>query len=343
MLSKIKSALRALPMGSSVAQILLAAGVVTAVMIVLIMNRKDVLNGARSLATVNTAWLILATVATLAIWLVGTITQFGSMPGRPSVRKVFAVQIAASFANHISPAGSGGIAINVRFLQKVGLSRGAAVGSVGLNSLVGLVTHLIWLVAVVIVSPAVLVSVRDQVHFGDWKASIASVPLTTWLIGIAVIAAVVTLAVLVTRHNAWARKQAGRIRRMPRKLAREMKTLGAVIRHPKRAAALWLGSFSVPLLHSLILYAVLQGVGAPVDVGMVVVIYVIVSSLSTVVPGLGGVSALDVVLPWAFVTLAGVDSLDAVAAVFGYRMLTVWVPLVPGAWMFAFLIRRRII
>jgi uncharacterized protein (TIRG00374 family) len=330
-------------MGSSVAQILLATGVVTAVVIVLILNRTDVLNGARSLATVNTAWLIFAGLVTLAIWLVGTITQFGSMPGRPSVRKVFAVQVAASFANHISPAGAGGIAINVRFLQKVGLSRGAAVGSVGLNSLVGLVTHLMWLVAVVIISPAVLVSVRDQIDWSGWKSSISSVPLTSWLIAAGVIAALIALGVLLGRRSTWVRTQARRVRRMPRRLVREMKTLGAVIRHPKRAAALWLGSFSVPLLHSLILFAVLQGVGAPVDVGMVVVIYVIVSSLSTVVPGLGGVSALDVLLPWAFFTLAGVDKLDAVAAVFGYRMLTVWVPLVPGAWMFAFLIRRRII
>src|SRR5207237_2592928 len=102
-------------------------------------------------------------------------------------------------------------------------------------------------------------------------------------------------------------------------------------------------SFSVPLLHALILFAVLKGVGVPIGVGTVVVIYVIVSSLSTLVPTPGGVGALDVVLPLAFINVAGVDSVDAVAAVFGYRLLTVWVPLVPGAWMFTFLVRRRII
>ncbi len=335
--------MRALPLGSSVPQLLVAVGVTVAVIVVIVLNRSEVLAGVRSLASVNTAWLLLAAVATLAIWLAGTITQFGSMPGRPSARRVFAVQIAASFANHISPAGSGGIAINVRFLQKFGLSRGAAVGSVGLNSLVGLITHLIWLIAVVLISPAVLGQVRDLIDWSGWRDAVAGVSMMTWAIAASTAVLLIALAIYLVRHNSWVSRQAGRVRRLPRRLAKEMTQLRAVIRHPKRAAALWLGSFSVPLLHSLILYAVLKGVGVQVNVGMVVVIYVIVSSLSSVVPTPGGVGALDVVLPLAFINVAGVDSVDAVAAVFGYRLLTVWVPLVPGAWMFTFLVRRRII
>jgi hypothetical protein len=51
---------------------------------------------------------------------------------------------------------------------------------------------------------------------------------------------------------------------------------------------------------------------------------------------------LDVALV-AGLAAAGASSPLAVGAVLGYRMITVWVPLVPAACMFAVLLRRRII
>jgi uncharacterized membrane protein YbhN (UPF0104 family) len=51
---------------------------------------------------------------------------------------------------------------------------------------------------------------------------------------------------------------------------------------------------------------------------------------------------LDVALV-AGLAAAGASSALAVGAVLGYRMITVWVPLVPAACMFAVLLRRRII
>ena len=51
------------------------------------------------------------------------------------------MQVAATFANHVLPGGSGGLAVNVRFLRRYGLSRADAVGAVALNMLAGMVTH----------------------------------------------------------------------------------------------------------------------------------------------------------------------------------------------------------
>jgi uncharacterized protein (TIRG00374 family) len=160
----------------------------------------------------------------------------------------------------------------------------------------------------------------------------------------AVAGALILIALLVTRGRPgnWGRALIARCRWAWKRLVREMKSLGTVVRNPSRAAALWLGSLSVPLLHGMILYAVLRSIGTPIAMGTAIAIYVVVSSLSAVIPSPGGIGALDVALVAAFAAV-GVSSPAALAAVLGYRLLTVWVPLLPGACVFAVLLRRRII
>ncbi len=53
---------------------------------------------------------------------------------------------ASSFVNRVSPANVGGMALNVRFLQKAGVPTTEAVTGVGLNSIVGAIVHVVLLV-----------------------------------------------------------------------------------------------------------------------------------------------------------------------------------------------------
>jgi uncharacterized protein (TIRG00374 family) len=122
----------------------------------------------------------------------------------------------------------------------------------------------------------------------------------------------------------------------------ELRGLGSVLRNPYRAAALWLGSLSIPLLHAAVLFAVLRSVGVELTVTTAVVVYLVVSSVSALIPSPGGLGALDVTLIAALVVM-GVPSTVALGAVLGYRLITVWIPLLPGAMALAALVRRRII
>jgi uncharacterized protein (TIRG00374 family) len=344
------SVLRSALADSSLPQILLAFGVVVAVVIIGVNSRGEVLRGIRALAHANVGWLLLALFISVMLLVVGTITQFGSMPVNPPVRRVFAVQVAANFANHLLPAGTGGMVVNVRFLHRHGLGRGAAVGSVGLNSLAGLVSHVVMLVAAIVVSPTMMSSVRSQFDWSSWGDDFASIPAGVW-VGLGIAAAILACAALIgarsargTRPGVWVERQVRRAVRMARRAVKEIRNLGAVIRQPSRATALWLGSLSVPLIHALVIFTVLKSISkSPVHLSTVVVIYVVVSSLSALVPSPGGVGALDVALPLAFSTIGSISLTDAVAAVVGYRLLTVWLPLLPSATVFAFLLRRRII
>ena len=70
-----------------------------------------------------------------------TLTVTGAVPVRIPFLRTFATQLGGSFVNRIVPARLGGIAINVRFLQKQGLELAVASSSVGLQQLSGLLMH----------------------------------------------------------------------------------------------------------------------------------------------------------------------------------------------------------
>ena len=57
-------------------------------------------------------------------------------------------QWASSFVNRVSPANIGGMALNIRFMQKCGVDPAGAAAGVGLNSLAGGIMHILLLVDV---------------------------------------------------------------------------------------------------------------------------------------------------------------------------------------------------
>src|SRR5258705_6407438 len=128
------------------------------------------------------------------------------MPVRPPLGRLLAVQVAASFANHILPAGSGGMGVNIRFLRRHGLGSGAAVGAVGLNSLAGMAAHVVLLAAAVVISPSVARSIHVPVSWRDMAVG-AGRPVG-W--GLLALGAVLLSALLVAASRAsWRRRLVG--------------------------------------------------------------------------------------------------------------------------------------
>lgn len=321
---------------------LLGLGVAATVIALGIRHRGAVGAGGESLIGADPEWLVLAVGATGAMWCVGTLTQLGSMPVSPPMGRLFAVQVAAGFVNHLLPAGSGGMAVNVRFLRRCGLTRGAAVGAVGLNSLAGLLTHLLLLVVTVMAVPSTLTMVRDRAPRLSRPSLDGVAPAHAW-VGLAAVAGPVLLtAALLSLRPGWGRKAAGRAAGTWSRMTRELAALRTVLAHPMRATALWLGSLTSPVLHGIVLFAVLRSIDVPITAKSAVVVYVVVSSVAALLPSPGGIGGLDVVLV-AGLAWAGVPSAAALGAVLGYRLITVWLPLVPGACVFAILLRRQII
>lgn len=331
----------------------LGVAVAAAVAVWIVLHGAALDAGGDSLAAADLEWLLLALGLTTALWVAGTATQLGSVPIRPPLAQLFAVQMAASAVNHVVPGSVGGMAVNVRFLQRSGLSRAAAMAAVGLNSIATLITHLLLIVAVWALAPTVLPG-------GTLHSELARVtnllPATSSsglspaiVIAVAVVAsavlAVVAIAVIAIRRlgpaGVW-RRTRSHTAAFARRGVQEFAALGTVMRNPGRAALLWVGSATSPVLHAIILIAVFRSLATGVPPFTLALVYLVASAASALVPSPGGFGALDVALVAGLVAV-GAPSATAVAVVLGYRLVTVWAPLVPGALVFAFLLRRRLL
>ena len=94
----------------------------------------------------NFAWIAVCIVMSLATYLASAVGQAGGVPNRlPFVPNIEA-QAASSFVNRVTPANVGGMALNVRFMQKVGVDPPVAVTGIGLNVLAGAIVHAVLLV-----------------------------------------------------------------------------------------------------------------------------------------------------------------------------------------------------
>jgi uncharacterized membrane protein YbhN (UPF0104 family) len=105
---------------------------------------------------------------------------------------------------------------------------------------------------------------------------------------------------------------------------------------------LWGGSLGFALLHAAVLTAVVRALDVPVPAGHVLLAYLLASGAAVLLPTPGGLGSLDAALVLTL-TAAGVPGAAALSAVFGYRLLTAWLPLFPGLLVLVLLARRSVL
>jgi uncharacterized membrane protein YbhN (UPF0104 family) len=310
--------------------VLLGAAVGCLAVGIAILHRAAVSDGVRVLLTADGEWLALAAPVVCLTWVSGTCMQVGVLAVRPPLLRLFAVQVAGSFANHVLPAGSGGLAVNLRFLRRRGMSREAALGSQALSASAGAVMHLALLVPALALAPRGL---RDGAGTRLDQASDGTAVRLVAVVAALAVAAVVLLAL---------RPSHGLRARLAGRAVEEYRALACIAGDPRRAVALWSGALALPVVHSVVLFAVLQAVDSPLSLDVVLPVYLATSALSALVPSPGGVGSLDVALAAGLVA-AGLPVASAVAALVAYRCLTVWIPFLPGACTLGVLMKRHIV
>ncbi|WAZ25961.1 lysylphosphatidylglycerol synthase domain-containing protein [Streptomyces cinnabarinus] len=272
--------------------------------------------GAVRLALADQGWLLVAATAAVGTWLCAALAQQGAVPERLPRGRLVAAQFAASAANHVLPAGLGAGVVNLRFLMRRGLPAARAATAVAVKGTAGAVVRAALIAALTLACPGVLSLPRGAPG------------LPALLLATAVAAAVTALL-------------AGPLReRRRRVLGAAVADIRAVHARPRRAAALWGGSLAFAVLHCAVLIAVTQAVALPLPPARVALLYLAASTAAALLPTPGGLGSLDAALALAL-TAAGAPAASAASAVLGYRLLTVWLPLLPGLLVLGVLIRRK--
>jgi uncharacterized membrane protein YbhN (UPF0104 family) len=269
--------------------------------------------GALRLAVADHRWLLTGAAAAAGTWLCAALAQQGAVLLRLPRGRLVAAQFAACAANHVLPAGLGAGAVVLRFLMRCGMPAGRSATAVAVKATAGAVTRAALIVVLATACPGVL---RIPPVWGAWA-----------LAGGLALAGTLLLAARL-----WPRCR--------RLIGSVLADVRAVHARPRRAVALWGGSLAFAVLHALVLIAVTRAVGLPLAPALVALLYLAASSAAALLPTPGNLGSLDAALALALAA-AGAPAAAAASAVLGYRLLTVWIPLVPGLLVLGVLVRRR--
>jgi uncharacterized membrane protein YbhN (UPF0104 family) len=271
-------------------------------------------SGAGRLAVADQGWLLAGAAAAVGTWAASALAQQGAVVRRLPGARLVAAQFAAASANHLLPAGLGAGAVNLRFLMRCGLPPARAAGALAVKAATGAAVRLALIALLAPVCPGLL-----------------RLPHVSPVVVAAVLAGTV-LAVVLLATPWWSRCR--------RALAAVLADIRALHACPTRAAALWGGSLAFAALHALVLIAVTRAVGLPLAPLQVALLYLAASSAAALLPTPGGLGSLDAALALVL-TAAGTPGAAAASAVLGYRLLTVWLPLLPGLLVLGVLVRRK--
>jgi uncharacterized protein (TIRG00374 family) len=266
------------------------------------------------------AWLPAIVVMSALTYVGAALSIAGSVPARLRPGPTLVTQLASSFAGKLAPAGLGGMALNVRYLQKSGVDVAVATSGVGLNTLGGLVVHAFLLLV-----------------FAVWagRSAFDAIRLPHPEVFLWGALAVLTLAAVMFAVPSVRRLVVTRLRPL---LRRSIGGVAHALRNPGKLVLLLGGSAVLTLSYIVCLYLCTRAFGGDLSLATVGAVYLLGAAVAAAAPTPGGLGALEAAVIAGLVA-AGMPHTIAVPAVFLYRLATFWLPTLPGWAAFTWLRR----
>jgi uncharacterized membrane protein YbhN (UPF0104 family) len=269
-------------------------------------------------------WLLVAAGASALTYVSAALQLSGFVPEQLPLLETVLVQSAAGFVSLATPPAVGGIAFNARYLYKRGMATGPAMTAVGASQAVGFLLH----VALIAVFGFLAGSVGRQ---ADASSLVIAILL--------VLAILIMITMSVPALRRFAKRRLGPF------FADSLPSLLDAAQNPSKLAAALGGTLSLSLLYGLCLWASIAAVcGAhAIDYPTAVFIFLTVQAVSSLAPTPAGMGAVETALGGAVTLASGIDQQSAVVAVLLFRMLSTYLPALPGYFALVRLRRRKII
>jgi uncharacterized membrane protein YbhN (UPF0104 family) len=268
----------------------------------------EVSSGWHAILNANWAWLPLIIALSALTYVASAMALIGGVPGWPPFWPTVVAQFASSFINRVSPANVGGMALNVRFLQKAGSDAPASVAAVGVNSLAGAIMHLVLMVVFFVLAG----------H--DLTKAVKLPSSSKILLILAVVLAVVGIVLATRPGRRWTKKQ--------------------LVPSPVKLGLLFGGSALITLSYIAALIASIKAFAPGPSLVVVGAVYLASAAVAAAAPTPGGLGAIESALSWGLINV-GMPPGPAVSAVLLYRLATYWLPILPGWVSWRFLQRRE--
>lgn len=269
-------------------------------------------------------WVAAAVGFSALSYVAAAMSLLGFVPERVPFGKTVLAQIAGSFVKIVAPAAVGGVALNTRFLQRSGVRPGLAVASVGASQLFGLGCHILLLGAFGYLT-------------GTEKTPSSLTPSRT------VIAGLLTVAVLVLVVTAIPFLRKFLVTRVRSLFAGVVPRMLDVVQRPQKLLTGIGGMLLLTGLFVMCLDASVRAFSGPdtphLSYASIAVVFLAGNALGSAAPTPGGMGAVETALTLGLIAV-GLPKEVAAPAVLLFRLMTLWLPVLPGWICFNHLTRK---
>ncbi|MCF6526426.1 flippase-like domain-containing protein [Streptomyces sp. JJ36] len=267
------------------------------------------------------AWVAMALGFSAVSYLAAAVALLGFVPEKVPFLRTVQAQVAGSFVKLVAPAAIGGVALNTRFLQRAGVRPGHAVASVGASQLFGLGSNVVLLLT-----------------FGYLTGTEHTPTLSPSRTVIAGLLTAAVLVLIVTAIPALRKFVSDRVRSL---FAGVVPRMLDVVQRPRLLLSGVGGTLLLPFAFIMCLDASLRAFGGnEIGYATLAVVFLAGNALGSAAPTPGGLGAVEAALIAGLITF-GVPKEIATPAVLLFRLMTFWLPVLPGWLAFTQLTRRE--
>ncbi|MEV6182516.1 lysylphosphatidylglycerol synthase domain-containing protein [Streptomyces sp. NPDC052016] len=274
------------------------------------------------IANAEWGWVAAAVLFSALSYVAAAMSLLGFVPERVPFPRTVAAQVAGSFVKIVAPAAVGGVALNTRFLQRAGVRPGLAVASVGASQLFGLGCHILMLL-----SFGYLTGTEKTPSLSPSRTVIAG------LLTVAVLVLVVTSVPFLRKFV---------VTRVRSLFAGVVPRMLDVLQRPQKLVTGIGGMLLLTACFVMCLDASIRAFGdetTSISIASVAVVFLAGNALGSAAPTPGGVGAVEATLTVGLIAV-GLPKEVAAPAVLLFRLLTLWLPVLPGWLAFNHLTRK---
>ncbi|MFJ4536046.1 lysylphosphatidylglycerol synthase domain-containing protein [Streptomyces tibetensis] len=275
------------------------------------------------IANAEWGWVAAAVLFSMCSYVAAAMALLGFVPERVPFVRTVAAQVAGSFVKIVAPAAVGGVALNTRFLQRAGVRPGLAVASVGASQLFGLGCHILMLL-----SFGYLTGTEKTPSLSPSRTVIAG------LLTVAVLVLVVTSVPFLRKFV---------VTRVRSLFAGVVPRMLDVLQRPQKLVTGIGGMLLLTACFVMCLDASIRAFGddsTSISIASVAVVFLAGNALGSAAPTPGGVGAVEATLTVGLIAV-GLPKEVAAPAVLLFRLLTLWLPVLPGWLAFNHLTRKQ--
>lgn len=267
-------------------------------------------------------WMLVALLAKALSYGVSAANLLVFVKQKLSFLRATLAQISASFATLVVPPTLGTVAINVRFLQKAGVNTGQAGATVGVVQVVNFLVHIVLLLIMAVVAST--------------QSDFTLRPNETLLVILVLLILLIVIFLSINKVRFWL------FSKIKPFLGQVSPAINVIIQEPLR---LMLGAASALLLNLAYIfafYASIKAFGGEISFATVAFVYLAGATIGQLAPVPGGIGAVEATLI-AALTATGLPSGIALSGVLLFRVVTFWIPVIPGWFAFAYLQKQKAI